>query len=284
MNFRVLAGLGLTLALWTGGCATMGTLARTAPTLQRAARITRTVAEGFRPFTPEEEDAIGRSVFLDLLARFPPVQDDSLQIYATSILMVLAAHSSQPVTFRGWRAAVVQADVPNAFSTPGGYVAVTLPLVKLTESEDELAAVLAHEVAHVTLKHGLNSVRRARKASIVKVLGAEFLDLNAYQKLLLDVATDLSHLLLERGFSRQEEMQADSVAVDLLSEAGYDPTALIRVLEKIADLEQPSGPGILRSHPPAPERIARLQRRVFSPVSIPSARQERFARYTGPYR
>ncbi len=281
MRSLVLAGLGI--LLWTGGCATVSTLARTTPTLQQAVRITRTVAEGFRPFTPEEEDAIGRSVFLDLLARFPPVQDDSLQIYITSILLVLAAHSSRPVTFRGWHAAVVQAEFPNAFSTPGGYVAVTLPLVKLAGSEDELAAVLAHEVAHVTLKHGLNSVRRARRAAIVKVLGAEFLDLKAYQKLLFDVATDLSHLLLERGFSREEEMQADSVAITLLADAGYDPTALIRVLEKIAALEHTSGPGILRSHPPAPQRIARL-RRESSPVPIPPERQERLARYTGPYR
>jgi len=274
----------LAVGFLLGGCATVNTLSQAAPTLQKATRLAQVTAEGFRPFTPEEEDAIGRSVFLDLLARFPPVQDDSLQVYVNSILMVLAAHSSRPVTYRGWHAAVVQANFPNAFSTPGGYVAVTLPLLRLTESEDELAAVLAHEVAHITLKHGLNSVRRARRAEMVRVLGEEVLDLESYRKMLLDVATDLSHLLLERGFSRHEEMQADSVAVRLLADAGYDPAALIRVLRKIADLENVSGPSILRSHPPAPERIARLQEERFSPVSIPEGRQKRFARYSGPYR
>lgn len=253
--------------------------------LSRVLRTGQVVAEGFRPFTPEEEDAIGRSVFLEILSRYPPVQDDSLQLYVNSVLLLLAAHSDAPVTFRGWHGAVVQADFPNAFSTPGGYVALTLPLLKLTESEDELAAVLAHEVAHVTLKHGLNSVRRARRASIIKVLGAEYLDLNDYQKLLFDLTADLSHLLLERGFSREEEIQADSVAWELLTRAGYDPTALIRVLGKIAALESSSGPGILRSHPPAPERIARLRSRPASSAgTATTARLERFTRYTGPYR
>lgn len=272
--------------LFFSSCATAPSVAITGNSgLSRALRIARVAGEGFRPFTPEEEDAIGRSVFLEVLSRYPPVPDDSLQVYVNSVLLVLVAHSDRPVTFRGWRAAVVQADMPNAFSTPGGYVAVTLPLLRLAESEDELAAVLAHEVAHVTLQHGLNSVRRARRASIIKVLGTEVLDLSDYQKLLLDVATDLTHLLLERGFSREEEMQADSVAFDLLVRSGYDPTALIRVLSKIAALESSSGPGILRTHPPAPERITRLRSfEVPTEVAIPPARAARFARYTEPYR
>ncbi len=282
------AGPAILLVLAGGtvvACAPNPTLIRGAQVATRALRVGSTVYEGFRPFTLQEEDAIGRYAFLEILRRFPPVDDDTLHLYVNRVLHVLVAHAPDPLTFRGWRVAVVSMDKPNAFSTPGGYVALSLPLLTLLESEDELAAVLAHEVAHVVRRHGLASVRRARKAQAIQVLSKEVLDLGDYEALIADIGGGLVHLLLERGFSRKEELEADSLAWDMLRQAGYTPHALSRVLEKLEARTPDSGtPGFLRTHPSIQERRSRLRGRGSAPEPPPSSRIRRFTRYVEAYR
>jgi Zn-dependent protease with chaperone function len=156
-----------------------------------------------------------------------------------------------------WRVLLIHNPFPNAAAVPGGTVLVTSGLLdQLTESE-EVTAVLAHEVAHITHRHGLRS--------LIRILGPYY----ALQVFTLDRqgflrAVGGAALIVSRQFySRKQELEADETALDLLRQAQVDPRSLARGLarlrEPVAYSPSIEPPRFLLSHPPDHERITRLE-------------------------
>ena len=142
---------------------------------------------------------------------------------------------------------------PNALALPDGQVIVTDQLVALVEDDEELLAVLAHEAGHHEHRHGM---RRALEGSaVVVVAGFLFGDVSGTGSL----SVSLPVLLLESGFSRRHEREADAFAFDLLRRQGHSPEAFARVMERFAgatgNRKMPIV-GYLSTHPPSDERIA----------------------------
>ncbi len=141
----------------------------------------------------------------------------------------------------------------NAFSLPGGQVFVMKGLAGFVKSDDELAAVIGHEMAHIELRHCLDGYRYS---AVMKRIGladaGEMMDL---------LRRDLSIT-----YSREQEFEADARGVVIASQSGYDATAAIRVFRRLALQEGPRGSGMLRpyfeSHPGAEERAQRLERQL----------------------
>jgi len=275
------------VALLSLHCST-GAVVRSALPRSSVIRVGKAVLESERPFTPEEEDAIGRLVALEILARFPRVPDDSLQVYVNTVLQVVARVSDRPVVYGGYTAGVIQSDVPNAYSTPGGYVFLTEALLHRLGNEEELAAALAHEVAHVVLRHGLASVKRAQRARALGVFLRETARQSnrwsAYADAFGDLAQAITVHVLEKGWTRDQEWDADSLAFVYLSRAGYDPRGLIHLLERLKDAptSRSETPAFLRTHPDLEARIQRLQRwSLLRPVDerAVTARTQRFRTY-----
>ncbi len=269
------------------GCSA-GAVVQSALPRKSVLRVGKAVLESERPFTPEEEDAIGRLVALELLSRFPPVADDSLQLYVNTVLQVIARASDRPVTYAGYTGGVLDTPTPNAFSTPGGYVFLTRGLLNRLDDEEELAAALAHEVAHVVLRHGLASIKRAQRARALGVLLSETARhqdrFAAYADAFGEMARAITVHILEKGWTRDQEWDADSLAYVYLSRAGYDPGGLIRLLERLQGTgETHDGtPSFLRTHPDLRARIQRLKGWNVSRVpadSLTKAREQRFNRY-----
>lgn len=150
---------------------------------------------------------------------------------------------------------LVDDPTPNAFALPGGGIVVFTGLVENMENESELFGVLAHELGHVRLRHGLRRVARA--AWLGFFVSAALGDVSGLTAILLDNST----LLVSLSYDRKEERAADEFAQRVLQEAGLDTSGLIALFTRLeAAGPETSLPGFLSTHPPTAERLQTLQR------------------------
>ncbi|GHD63092.1 metalloprotease [Thalassobaculum fulvum] len=183
----------------------------------------------FTLMSPEEERQVGAEQHPKILAEFGGVYDDNaIQAYVAGIGARLVANSEQsqlPFTFT-----VLDSPVVNAFALPGGYVYVTRGLLALADSEAELAGVIGHEIAHVTARHGAQQQGRAVWVGLgAAILGAAIGDRGAADLL------NLGGGLILRGYSREQEFEADSLGLRYLVRAGYQPDAMASFLARLRD-------------------------------------------------
>jgi predicted Zn-dependent protease len=233
-------------------------------------------------FTPEQEYYVGRAVTATILgdARYPPYTDAKAREYVNLLGLSLAYCSSMPETFGGWHFLILDSAEINAFSAPSGYVLVSRELLRCAKSEDEVAAILAHEIGHVVLKHGIGAIDKARKTSALLSIakaGVAVAGSTEAQKLTAtfgDVISDITTTLVNKGYARELEYQADATAVGILGRAGYDPRALVRMLEVMQTKWKKDGPGFMKTHPAPADRIKALEpvlASVPAPVAPPAA-------------
>jgi len=201
--------------------------------------------------TPAEIE-MGKQASAQIEKEHKLVDDPAAGERIQRIVARLAPHTERPAIEYQVKIAADQG--VNAFSLPGGYIYVTQGLLAAVESEDELAAVIAHEMAHVCLKHGMDLARREAKmnnqmalAVLAAVMAGERVDPG--NMLLLG---SLLKTGLLNGYSQQAENQADARAVAYLQRAGYRPVAVLTVIEGLArmQLTHPAVDlGIFRTHP-----------------------------------
>ncbi|MGV8937764.1 MAG: M48 family metalloprotease [Allorhizobium sp.] len=171
---------------------------------------------------------------------------------------------------QSYRITILNSPAINAFALPGGFLYVTRGLLALANDASEVAAVLSHEMAHVTANHGIERQKREEAEVIASRVVAEVLSSDLAGKQALARGK-----LRLAAFSRQQELQADVIGVRTLGEAGYDPYAAARFLDSMASYSHfssvdPSADqslDFLSSHPNAPQRVelARMHARAFGP-------------------
>ncbi|MCK4672198.1 MAG: M48 family metalloprotease [Candidatus Aegiribacteria sp.] len=211
--------------------------------------------------TEVEEYYLGRSVAATILTMYQPLDDPALQQYVNLIGQTVACSSPQPTLFGGYHFMVLDNDQINALACPGGFVFIFSGLIDKATNEDELAAIIAHEVSHVALSHGISSIDQARWTEFGATVAQESSEqwgssevqsvVNDYGDLVEDVVSNL----ITKGYSRDTEYQADSLAVEICSAAGYDPEALTEVLVKLCETDNRSGPGFWETHPSPEDRL-----------------------------
>lgn len=235
-------------------------LERNKDKITAGAKVVQSVS---REFTEAEEADIGRVVAARVLQTYPLSENDKLQQYVTLVGNTVAAYSARPTL--DWHFAVIETDVVNAFSAPGGFIFVTTGALAQMQSEAELAAVLGHEIAHATQKHILKEVKRANVVSAgmdaarttnsgsswLNKTYAEKISMLAYEK------------LFTTGLSRRDEQEADTIGVELAAAAGYRPSEFLRFLDALHALEGNSQMSVLTAtHPSAADRRKHVQPRV----------------------
>lgn len=258
------------------------------------------ITDAQKDLTPENEYWTGRSVATNLLARHEyryhdadALQDGSLSgttAYVSAVGGVLAASAMEtprkgdrPAPIAGWHFTIIESDTINAFAAPGGWVFVTTAAIKAAKSEDELAAVLAHEIAHVVRGHALGSIKKGRWANVAKTaldtsVQLDEQSLGELTQVFEGAMDDMIDGILVKGYSKDTEYEADRVGLEIMAHAGYDPQALVRYL-KTLDAEQGGGSGGFQAtHPKASDRIAKIQgpAQELSKVEIPQVRFKRF--------
>lgn len=207
----------------------------------------------------ESEFAIGESLALEGFQRFGlPVKDKDLQKYMNLIGRSVARNSSRPDI--PYYFVAVDSPIYNAFACPGGIIFISGTLIKSMKSEAELACVIAHEISHVTHKHALNTIKRAKmfeglgKISQATMKGKD-------SKKFRNVIGGLQNVLFEKGLDKKLEFEADLSGLDLAYKAGYNPEGFVRVLDMLKENEEKAEKkgSWFSTHPPLPERIKKCK-------------------------
>ncbi|MCY4453967.1 MAG: M48 family metalloprotease [Immundisolibacterales bacterium] len=218
-------------------------------------------AQSIFGISPEDEKRIGREEHSKILTQFGGAYDDpNLARYVDSIGQFIAAASNAPEV--GYTFTIIDSPIVNAFALPGGYVYLTRGLLALADNEAEVAGVLAHEIAHVTARHGAKRHTKGTLAGLgLAVLGA-VTDNDA----LMSLGRVGAHAALS-AYSRTEEYEADDLGVLYLSRAGFEPGAMSSFLDKLkrnsalaASMHgRPATPGLdfFATHPRTRDRVAR---------------------------
>lgn len=153
-----------------------------------------------------------------------------------------------------WEVKIIDDDVLNAFAVPGGYIYVYTGLIKYLDKEDDLAGVLAHEIAHVDQRH---STQQLQKQYGIQMLLSVALGDNPGQ--LEQIAGALAGNLATLRFSRDDESEADAFSVRYLEETNYQCNAAFSFFEKILENQEAGGtPTFLSTHPDPEDRIAEI--------------------------
>lgn len=209
---------------------------------------------------PEEERALGQTVALELVGRFGGlVRDEETMRRVNLVGRALARYSSRPD--HPWRFGVLNSDTVNAFSAPDGYVFITRGLYDTATDDDQLAGILAHEIAHITGRHALRIIETGEKSSVLmKHVSAHSSDARQLDSYLNQVGLNTEKIvkfLVEKGFDHPTEFAADLAGHDLAATTGYAPGGLRTVLQGLQ--ARPGDPKkTFSTHPPLAERIKRL--------------------------
>jgi predicted Zn-dependent protease len=254
-----------------------------------------------KDLSPENEYYVGRSVTTNLLSRasYKYIEANAYKsgelgkttAYVNAVGNVLAAaamsaprDSDRPSPIAGWHFVIVDDDQINAFAASGGFIIVNKGLIKAAQSEDELAAVLAHEVAHTVRGHAIGSIKKARMAGVYKEMLDSTVQLDEQQLGTLTQAfegamDDMIDSMVVKGYSRDTEFEADRVGLKIMVDAGYDPNAFISLLESLdKKLGNAHTGGMKSTHPAPKDRIAKLKAEVakYHAAKASSVRTERF--------
>ena len=242
--------------------------------------------KAFEEINPEQEYYIGRAVAANILAAYK-LQNNTpaLVTYVNQICYALVINTPRPDIFNGYHVGILDSDEINAFATPGGHILITRGLINCATSEDTLAAVIAHEVAHVQLQHGLKAIKNSRVTQALVVTGSSAASAAAGSYNLAEMTNvfsesigEIINTMVTNGYSQKQEFDADSTAMSFLELAGYEPSSLIDML-RVLEKNQPGKPGgFNKTHPAPAERIKNAQKTV-DKYHVPDTRSYRAERF-----
>ena len=243
------------------------------------------VGKATEEIDPATEYYIGRSAAANVLGRYPAYDDAKANRYVNEVGQSLAAFSEAPEVFSGYHFQVLDSDELNAFAAPGAFIFITRGMLRLCENEDDLAAVLAHEIGHVQNKHAVKSIKSSRFGELVAFGGKTALEETGGPEVavagdLLDKAVDgVTDALFVKGYGQSAEKRSDLDALTILQRTGYNPWSLVRVLERMEERSRKDkGLGIFKTHPKTSDRIKAVRKELkgVRDSQPPSVRVERF--------
>lgn len=210
--------------------------------------------EDYTLVSTSREMEIGARLARQVEKELPLLADEAAQARVRSLGERLAAASDRHEVV--YRYAVIDGDDVNAFSLPGGYVYVYSGLIKHTNSDDELAGVLAHETAHIAARHAMNRYEVGIGAQLLQLAILASRNRAAANAGIAIQAARLS-------YARQDELEADRLGVKYMRAAGFDPKAMLTFLETLQGVNQDRAPHYMPrlqrpqyavTHPFVPER------------------------------
>jgi predicted Zn-dependent protease len=178
----------------------------------------------------KREQELGDQIAAQVNAHVPLVQDAPLNLYVNDLGRMIARHSARPAL--NYRFYIVDTDGVNAFALPGGHIYVNRGLIARTKNVSELAGVLAHEIGHVAARHGAESLQRQWRTRSVSALLYRVI-LNR-EPILDQEALDIGGAVWTASHSRNDEQEADRLAVSYLIAAGVDPRGMLTLFKGFA--------------------------------------------------
>ena len=243
--------LSLAIATLVAGCATT-----TSPTGRT--QYVGAVSEA-------QLNELGARSFAELKAEKPQTRDTRQTAYVRCIVNSLVAVLPAQARTTGWESAVFADDSANAFALPGGKVGVYTGLFNVARNQDQLAAVIAHEMGHVLAKHHDERItRQAGAQGVLQLLGS--LLGSRYGQGAASAAVQGGGILAQTGFllpgSRAQESEADVVGQQLMANAGFDPREAVNLWQNMIQAGGSRAPEWLSTHPDPNARIAEMRTRA----------------------
>jgi beta-barrel assembly-enhancing protease len=209
------------------------------------------------PISTEQEIEIGEKTFPQAVQQMGGEYDDpALAAYIDGVGQRLARVSHRPDL--PYRFKVVNDSSPNAFALPGGFIGISRGLLVNLDNEAQLAAVLGHEVGHVTARHSVQALQRGATFNIALAVLGGVTGEAAYGPL-AQQAGQLTAALLDRSYSREQERESDRLGIDYMVQAGYNPAGAVQLQEFFYRMEGGGEPrwasGLFRTHPFSRDRM-----------------------------
>lgn len=219
----------------------------------------------FKLYSDQQIAQMGALAFQQTVKETPVSNNAVLTRFVQCVASAITAQTHYPAN---WDVRVFQSNEINAFALPGGGIGVYTGLLKVTQNQDQLAAVIGHEVSHVIAGHANERVSsQSLTEAGVQLVGASGM-VNPGTLALLGMGAQVGILL---PFSRTQESEADLLGLDLMARAGFDPRQAVNLWRNMQSAGGGQPPELLSSHPSDATRIAQLQARV--PQDLPVYQQ-----------
>jgi predicted Zn-dependent protease len=240
-------------------------------------------------YSPQDVYYLGRAVAANIVSRYRPYkQNHRLSDYLNNICSALIINSSSraPAMYNGYHVQVLDSNEINAFASPAGHIFITRGLAACSPSEDALAAVIAHEIAHIQLEHSISlladkdislMLELDRVARQSREKAARLRPVSERLDSLQESVQAMADALFTNGYTQRQEFEADIYALSLLRTAGYQPSALVDLLRVFQQRQAGSRSSFYSTHPLPSRRIDNIQSRFGGRFSDTGAfRRNRF--------
>ena len=205
-------------------------------------------------------ESMSATEFQKMRTEIPVTRDVALLTYVNCVVRDIVAELPEPYRTMNWEVEVFDNDSANAFAMAGGKIGIFVGIFTVAQTNDQFAAVIGHEIAHVTQDHTVERINRAQVTggviSVTSILVGDQTGLGiAGTQSLLESTAELGLLL---PFGRKQESEADLEGLDFMASAGFDPRASIQLWKNMANAAEGAPPEFLSTHPSSDTRIGDL--------------------------
>lgn len=268
-----LAGLVLAIA----ACGGLSNIIDTTETIaQGADKISKYQDAKNIRFSEADEYYIGRRIMANFFASYQPLFDRQLTDYISQVGQTLAQVSKRPDVWEGYRFIVYKSAGISAYCMPGGFVLISTGLLQLCDNEDQLAAVIGHELGHARWRHPLEALKKKMESDAKNDLVGFLANRSGSGMLkIFSAAAMINWEKQMSSYSRTQELEADAYSCWLMMKAGYHPWEMIRILKKL-----PKGKtAYSKNHPSVKRRLEVVRDEISRYPKIPPRSKARDARY-----
>ncbi len=213
----------------------------------------------------EQVNKMGVEAFEKIKSETPIEKDPNINRYVKCVANQILSVAKDDTGVKEWEIVVFRSEQINAFALPGGKIGVYTALLKVAKDQDQLAAVIGHEVGHVIKRHGKDRIQSQMVAMggleiLGSILGNDPTIMGA-----LGVGAQYGVIL---PFTRSQESEADMVGLKLMAKAGFNPTGAITLWQNMKNASEKQMPEILSTHPAPDTRIKQLQEKLPEAMAI----------------
>lgn len=226
-------------------------------------------------YTPQDKYEIGTEVAANILGTYKLYYNENLYTYLNSICSALAIHADNVNPYKGYSIGVLDTKVINAFATPGGHILISRGMLQSANSEEELAAIIAHEISHIQLEHSIKAIKKnTRTQTLGTIATTAFVIISNRKGEKTDeeinniiqsgaFLTNFSTELVNSGYSKSSEFDADEMAIFLMNKTGYNPKGMIGSLETLKNNKSKNYLlGFGKTHPTPKKRLQKANKIV----------------------
>jgi hypothetical protein len=229
----------------------------------------RTVLKpGWNMFSPQQDVEIGEEISPDAERQLPMLKNSRVDDYVNGLgrrLADKAPFERYPYEFK-----VVNDRAINAFALPGGPIYINRGVIESADNESQLAAVMAHETAHIALRHGTNQASKASAAQLPLAILGGIIGSDSTKAVLAQLGASFAVNSILLKYSRTAESQADIMGTQILYDSGYDPRGMAQFFEKLEQEQSGRGPvEFLSNHPSPDNRIERVNEEIDALGGVP---------------